>query len=36
MGVYTNLLCVSRSHLRAFVKRLGQEDYETPGLVLGE
>ena len=27
-GVYTNLLCGSRSHLRAFVKQLGPDDYE--------
>ena len=28
VGVYTNLLCGSRSHLRAFVKKLGPDDYE--------
>lgn len=28
VGVYTNLLCGSRLHLRAFVKRLGSDDYE--------
>jgi len=28
VGVYTNLLCGSRSHLRAFVKQLGADDYE--------
>ena len=28
VGVYTNLLCGSREHLRAFVKRLGVETYE--------
>jgi len=27
VGVYTNLLCGSREHLRAFVKRIGVEDY---------
>ena len=27
-GVYTNLLCGSRSHLRAFVKQLGPDDYD--------
>ena len=28
IGTYTNLLCGSRSHLRAFVEQLGPEDYE--------
>ncbi|MGB5613515.1 MAG: DUF2202 domain-containing protein [Sedimenticolaceae bacterium] len=28
VGVYTELLCGSRSHLRAFVKQLGPDDYE--------
>lgn len=27
-GVYTNLLCGSRSHLRGFVQQLGVDDYE--------
>lgn len=27
-GVYTNLLCGSRSHLRAFVKNIGEDQYE--------
>jgi len=27
VGVYTNLLCGSRDHLRAFVKLLGEDDY---------
>ncbi len=27
VGVYTNLLCGSREHLRAFVGRLGADDY---------
>lgn len=28
VGVYTNLLCGSREHLRAFVKRLGADTYQ--------
>ena len=28
VGVYTNLLCGSRSHLRAFVARIGADAYE--------
>lgn len=28
VGVYTNLLCGSREHLRAFVKLLGEADYQ--------
>lgn len=28
VGVYTNLLCGSREHLRAFVKRLGADGYQ--------
>ena len=28
VGVYTNLLCGSRAHLRAFVERLGPDHYE--------
>jgi hypothetical protein len=28
VGVYTNLLCGSREHLRAFVKLLGEDDYQ--------
>lgn len=28
VGVYTNLLCGSREHLRAFVKHLGAESYQ--------
>jgi hypothetical protein len=28
LGVYTSLLCGSREHLRAFVKRLGADGYQ--------
>jgi hypothetical protein len=28
VGVYTNLLCGSREHLRAFVKRIGVDSYQ--------
>jgi hypothetical protein len=28
VGVYTNLLCGSRSHLRAFVRSLGEDHYQ--------
>ena len=36
VGVYTNLLCGSRSHLRAFVKKLGPDDYEPQILYSSE
>jgi hypothetical protein len=35
VGLYTNPLCGSRSHLRAFVRRIGEDSYE-PQLLYSE
>lgn len=36
VGVYTNLLCGSRAHLRAFVRRLGADHYQPQLLYSAE